>query len=862
MSTIRLSYRSILRTVLVPLVALAVALGGIEHPAGAATLKPHTNSSTIQLYDPQGGWSIGHMISVDTSTLPAPYDQYAQVTAWYYTCTTNTAADPSKSSDCQLRLNFSSAYLLDYDDSGKYLVANIEVYDMMSQTHETFTTQYSALIGPYSDPCTSGTVCNVTVSSVNWSTLRLNWDAPNMSMMGGASVGGYIVKKMSNINDFTGTTVCTVTDPTIRYCDVEYSSGNGSFNSGVNYYKIIPRVGGGGSYMDGPSMSVNLQGGYQPAISASVSSNSVFIYAMPQMGYRVNGWDTYGWQWTVDGKTCQITMGSTLNWTPTPSQDCASWTPTVGFWNNSFASVMPLSPDTTYAFTGSAEYQMQLTTQYGSYGSGGGSMRTIFPDISFNFSVKTLAEERPNPSNFSVSANSDGTYTTSYDAPAGTAPDGYNILGYDADGGIHGGYCASGDVTTGSTTTCSDLTIYSGGPGSAPVTITSWTLSAIWMETSRLTVGAPDATQSTLFNSQASYQMGVGRGWVQITSGSWIKSDGTSSSNPNGNGGGSGGGGGSSTTAPGAPTGVSATAGDGQATVSWTAPSSTGGASITGYTVQYSSDGGSTWNTASCSGTSTSCTVTGLTNGSNYVFKVAATNSAGTGSYSSNSSSVSPAASGGGGGGGGGGGSSNTAPGAPSGVNTTATDTSVTVSWTAPTNNGGSSITGYTVTITDGSGNVFGTCTTTTATSCTVSPLTPGASYTATVVANNAQGAGTSATKSFSATNTAGKKAKRYYIRRYQKGQLSVKAKQIKQIKKAVTAIVKSGATTIRITGWTNPGAKKIKSTTRAVNVTKVVNKQLKTLKATNIQVTTVGAGGTKRFGGTVLNRVVVIRGK
>lgn len=77
-----------------------------------------------------------------------------------------------------------------------------------------------------------------------------------------------------------------------------------------------------------------------------------------------------------------------------------------------------------------------------------------------------------------------------------------------------------------------------------------------------------------------------------------------------------------------------------------------------------------------------------------------------------------------------------------------------------------------------------------------------------------------------------------------------------------VTAIVKSGATTIRITGWTNKGAKKIKSTKRALNVAKVVNKQLAKLHATNIQVTTVGGGGTKKFGGTVLNRVTVIRGK
>ena len=88
----------------------------------------------------------------------------------------------------------------------------------------------------------------------------------------------------------------------------------------------------------------------------------------------------------------------------------------------------------------------------------------------------------------------------------------------------------------------------------------------------------------------------------------------------------------------GAPTIVTATAGDTQANVSFSAPASNGGVAITGYTVT-SSPGGLT-----ASGVSSPLTVTGLTNGLAYSFSVTATNSAGTGSASSASNSVTPQA--------------------------------------------------------------------------------------------------------------------------------------------------------------------------------------------------------------------------
>jgi autotransporter-associated beta strand protein len=100
----------------------------------------------------------------------------------------------------------------------------------------------------------------------------------------------------------------------------------------------------------------------------------------------------------------------------------------------------------------------------------------------------------------------------------------------------------------------------------------------------------------------------------------------------------------SATTAS-APMNPSVTPGDRSVQLGWSVPASDGGAAINDYLVQYSSNAGLTWTTFNDGvSASTSAAVTGLTNGASYIFRVAAKNSVGQGTYSVPTTEVIPTA--------------------------------------------------------------------------------------------------------------------------------------------------------------------------------------------------------------------------
>lgn len=184
-------------------------------------------------------------------------------------------------------------------------------------------------------------------------------------------------------------------------------------------------------------------------------------------------------------------------------------------------------------------------------------------------------------------------------------------------------------------------------------------------------------------------------------------------------------------TVPSAPQNLAAVPGNSSVTASWSAPSSSGGAAVTGYTVTASPGGAACSTTVGVTPNPLSCAISGLTNGTTYVLSARAHNPAGTGSATT--ASAVP----------------RTVPSTPTSVTAVAGDGSATVSWGAPTSDGGAAVSGYTVTASPGGAN----CSTTVGVTpnplaCVVGGLSNGTTYTFAIRASNAAGLGAPASTS------------------------------------------------------------------------------------------------------------------
>ncbi|MYH87292.1 MAG: hypothetical protein F4125_01435, partial [Acidimicrobiaceae bacterium] len=141
--------------------------------------------------------------------------------------------------------------------------------------------------------------------------------------------------------------------------------------------------------------------------------------------------------------------------------------------------------------------------------------------------------------------------------------------------------------------------------------------------------------------------------------------------------------------APGMVGDLSSAPGNGTLTLSWTAPEDDGGSEITGYVVSWRTGGQATADTADVAGDATGYTITGLDNTKSYSVWVAAMNAAGTGEAAmvpagTDSTNVSPKPQ---------------AASAPQNFTVKAGNALLNLSWTAPADDGGTTLLNYTVQI-------------------------------------------------------------------------------------------------------------------------------------------------------------------
>jgi len=179
---------------------------------------------------------------------------------------------------------------------------------------------------------------------------------------------------------------------------------------------------------------------------------------------------------------------------------------------------------------------------------------------------------------------------------------------------------------------------------------------------------------------------------------------------------------------PGAPQALAAVGGSNVVHLSWSPPASDGGSAVASYRIYRGLTSGSEVELTTTASPATTFDDTTSLNGTTYYYKVTAINAVGEGPLSTEASAT-PAA-------------GPTTPGAPALNSATGGAGGIDLSWTAPTNNGGSAITGYKVYRGTASGTYGPLTTLGNVTTYRDTGATPGTTYYYVVAAVNAIGEG------------------------------------------------------------------------------------------------------------------------
>ena len=553
------------------------------------------------------------------------------------------------------------------------------------------------------------TVTGVLVSS-GAESVTVSWSAPADN---GSSITSYTVTA-DNGTDAPRT--CTTSAPTTT-CDVT------GLTNGSAYAISVTATNGAGTSTASTPVSVTPAAAPSAPTSVSVLASdgtlSVSWSAPADNGATITSYDVSAAHGSDTPATCSVS-GTSLNCDVTGLTNGTSYAVTVTATNSAGTSSPSTSIDATPATTPGAPTGITVTPSNG-----------------------TLSVSWTAPSD-GGSAVSGYTVTATHgsDAPVTCTTDG-SATTCDITGLTNGtAYFVSVSATNAMGTTSSDGSV-TGTPAAAPneptdvsilpennAVYVSWSSAAsngaaITSYTITLDDGVHSVVSVTVSGlATSAYISGLTNGTTYSVV--------VTATNPQGSGPGSTPQDATPATSPGAPTGITVTPSNQTLAVSWTAPA-TGGADITGYTVT-ADNGIDTPSACTTDGTTTTCDITGLTNGSAYSVSVSATNAMGT-TPSAGSVTGTPA----------------TTPDAPRSLSVAVGNGSLTVTWSAPTFNGGATISAYTVTADNGV-DTPSTCTVTDGSNaCTLTGLTNGSDYSITVTATNAQGEG-SATEAVTAT--------------------------------------------------------------------------------------------------------------